>query len=139
MNSVTALLRREHPAHSDDEYSEGVQLKSPPSPTVARTATLAPRSATAQAAVAGEAAADVRTTPREVFSQMDADLVRVLEDLVYVLIDKGVISLHDLPPHAQAKLLQRHTFRERFSRQISDSRVGDFVDALDDSRFGLMR
>ncbi len=75
-------------------------------------------------------------SPDKLFNQMDAELIRVLEDLVHVLIDKGVIALTDLPPQAQAKLLKRKGFRDFVQNNGS---VEDYVDTLDDSRFGLMR
>ncbi|QXI35894.1 tryptophan synthase subunit beta [Pseudomonas promysalinigenes] len=43
--------------------------------------------------------------------QSDLDMIRVLEDLIEVLTTKGVISITDLPPGAQAKLLNRSTAR----------------------------
>ena len=78
-----------------------------------------------------------RESPRATFSKMDADLIRVLEDLVFVLIEKGVITLRDLPPQAQNKLLERRGFRDRF--QTYRAQQTDFVDVLDDSDFGLLR
>ena len=75
-------------------------------------------------------------TPREVFTRMDADLIRVIEDLAFALIEKGALSLSDLPPQAQSKLLQRRGFRDRW--QAHQAR-GDFIDTLDDSKFGFMR
>lgn len=47
--------------------------------------------------------------------QSDHEMVRVLEDLIDVLISKGVISITDLPPPAQAKLLQRTRARDTLS------------------------
>ncbi len=85
------------------------------------------------------AAADSRTSPREVFDKMDADLIRVLEDLVFVLIDKGVITLSELPPHAQAKLLNRKGFRDRLQTHVSNAHNAEFSITLDDSKFGLLR
>ena len=41
----------------------------------------------------------------------DLDLVRVIEDLIAVLIDNGVIKLTDLPRAAQRKLAQRGALR----------------------------
>ncbi len=41
----------------------------------------------------------------------DLDLIRVLEDLVEVLTDKGVIRFTDLPEAAQQKLLGRKDLR----------------------------
>ena len=56
--------------------------------------------------------------------QSDLDMIRVLEDLIEVLTAKGVISITDLPPGAQAKLLNRSTAREALgglSNLIDDS------------------
>ena len=50
------------------------------------------------------------------FSRLDADFVRVLEDVIDTLIVKHVLNLTDLPEQAQAKLLARKSFRERTSR-----------------------
>jgi hypothetical protein len=47
------------------------------------------------------------------FASMDANLVRVLEDLVDVLIDRNVIRITDLPLEAQQKLFERKHFRDR--------------------------
>jgi hypothetical protein len=78
-------------------------------------------------------------TPREAFDKMDADLIRVLEDLVFVLIDKGVITLAELPPHAQTKLLNRKGFRDRMHTHVSNAKNAEFSVTLDDSKFGLLR
>ena len=50
------------------------------------------------------------------FSQLDADFVRVIEDVIDTLIVKHVINITDLPEQAQAKLFARKSFRERVSR-----------------------
>lgn len=46
------------------------------------------------------------------FAAMDADLVRVLEDLIDVLLRRNVFRITDLPPEAQVKLFERKHFRE---------------------------
>ena len=46
------------------------------------------------------------------FATLDAGLVRVLEDLVDVLIQRNVIRVTDLPLEAQQKLFDRKHFRE---------------------------
>ena len=46
------------------------------------------------------------------FAQMDANLVRVLEDLIDALIRRNVLRITDLPSEAQAKLFDRKHFRE---------------------------
>lgn len=44
--------------------------------------------------------------------QSDLDMIRVLEDLIEVLTTKGVLSITDLPPGAQSKLLNRSKTRK---------------------------
>ena len=48
----------------------------------------------------------------------DADLARVTEDLIDVLIDRAVIQFTDLPLAAQNKLLQRRQTRANLSRRL---------------------
>lgn len=55
--------------------------------------------------------------PRDGFSRLDADFVRVIEDVIDTLIDKHVINITDLPDQAQAKLFARKSFRERISKR----------------------
>ncbi len=45
----------------------------------------------------------------------DLELVRVLEDLIAVLIDKRIIMLTDLPQAAQRKLAHRYELRSRLN------------------------
>lgn len=42
----------------------------------------------------------------------DMALIRVLEDLINTLVDKGVIMFTDLPPAARDKLLNREKIRD---------------------------
>ena len=44
--------------------------------------------------------------------QSDLEMIRVLDDLIQVLTTKGVIRVTDLPPAAQAKLMDRSQARE---------------------------
>ncbi|KRW59418.1 hypothetical protein [Pseudomonas sp. TTU2014-080ASC] len=44
--------------------------------------------------------------------QSDLDMIRVLEDLIDVLIRKGVVSITDLPEAAQSKLIGRSKARD---------------------------
>jgi hypothetical protein len=53
---------------------------------------------------------------KEDFSRLDADFVRVIEDVIDTLIVKNVINITDLPEQAQAKLFARKSFRERVSK-----------------------
>ena len=47
--------------------------------------------------------------------QADLSLARVTEDLIEVLIGKGVIAFTDLPPGAQTKLIGRQGLRTELS------------------------
>ena len=44
-------------------------------------------------------------------SETDTDMVRVLEDLIDVLVQKNIFSITDLPESAQLKLLYRKNTR----------------------------
>lgn len=46
------------------------------------------------------------------FAKLDADFVRVLEDVIDTLIAKNIINITDLPTEAQLKLFSRKTYRE---------------------------
>lgn len=46
----------------------------------------------------------------------DLAMARVLEDLINLLMDRSVIRFTDLPPGAQAKLLERQNTRASMSR-----------------------
>jgi hypothetical protein len=75
-------------------------------------------------------------SPTENFARLDADFVRVLEDVIDTLVSKNLINITDLPPEAQAKLFSRKSFRER-SSQHSLRLFGDtsFGDVIDDTQF----
>jgi hypothetical protein len=66
------------------------------------------------------------------FGRLDADFVRVLEDLIDTLIVKNVLNITDLPEQAQAKLLARKSFRERASKSALQlfERPTDFGDII---------
>lgn len=67
---------------------------------------------------------DVERFMREVASQgnplslTDAGLGRVTEDLINVLIDRGVIQFTDLPAAAQAKLSARRQTRAELTQRL---------------------
>ena len=50
------------------------------------------------------------------FASLDADFIRVIEDVIDTLISKNVINITDLPPEAQTKLFGRKGYRERASK-----------------------
>jgi hypothetical protein len=74
------------------------------------------------------------------FERLDADFVRVIEDVIDTLIVKNVINITDLPGEAQAKLFARKSFRERSARNslrlFSES---EFSTLIDDTNFGSIR
>ena len=57
-------------------------------------------------------------TPPNSLSQTDIGLARVLEDLIDVLITRGVIQFTDLPEAAQAKLLERRETRASLNNRL---------------------
>ena len=54
----------------------------------------------------------------------DLEVVRVLEDLIQVLIEKGVIQFTELPEPAQKKLLQRKRLRRSSDLTLFDDDEG---------------
>ena len=69
--------------------------------------------------------------PDQAFDQLDADFVRVIEDVIDTLIVKNILNITDLPDQAQAKLFARKSFRERVSksslRLFQPSDFGDVI------------
>ena len=65
------------------------------------------------------------------FGQLDADFVRVIEDVIDTLITKHILNITDLPEQAQAKLFARKSFRERVSkgslRLFESTEFGDVI------------
>lgn len=57
----------------------------------------------------------------------DAGLARVTEDLIDILITRGLIQFTDFPPAAQAKLLQRRQTREMIANRLKLLDDGDGV------------
>jgi hypothetical protein len=54
----------------------------------------------------------------EALSQSDTGLARVLEDVIDVLINRGVIQFTDLPDQAQQKLLERRQTRASLANRL---------------------
>jgi hypothetical protein len=61
--------------------------------------------------------------------QSDLEMIRVLDDLIQVLTSKGVIRVTDLPPAAQAKLMDRSHAREA---------LGGLDQLIDEDESGLI-
>lgn len=49
------------------------------------------------------------------FLQSDLQMVRVLEDLIDILMDKNIITITDFPQPVIDKLLARQAFRKRYA------------------------
>ena len=60
---------------------------------------------------------DSGETPEHYLSYTDKGMVRVLEDLIELLIEKHVIMPTDLPLDAQSKLTVRHRARTDLQKQ----------------------
>jgi FMN phosphatase YigB (HAD superfamily) len=58
-----------------------------------------------------EAPADIRAE----LEASDLELIRVIEDVITVLIDKRIFMLTDLPAAAQQKLARRYNLRSKLS------------------------
>lgn len=54
-------------------------------------------------------------SPAETLRETDADVIRVLEDLIDLLAEKGFIQFTELPAAAQHKLLSRQSIRKRLN------------------------
>lgn len=52
-------------------------------------------------------------------SELDAEFIRVLEDLIDALISNGSLRLTDLPPEALQKLQQRKKARQRLRDSLN--------------------
>lgn len=50
--------------------------------------------------------------------QSDLALTRVLEDLILILVHKGIINLSDLPLAAQQKLIDRRGLRQELDKEL---------------------
>lgn len=56
---------------------------------------------------------DAEMALRAYMASTDADLLRIIEDLINVLIDRNVVLLSDFPPGAQRKLMRRASIRDK--------------------------
>ena len=66
-----------------------------------------------------ELAAFLGAPEARAFGSLDAGFIRVMEDLIDVLIEKGVLRLTDLPVEAQRKLLARKDMRQRHRNALN--------------------
>ncbi len=56
---------------------------------------------------------------KDVLDRVDMEMGRVLEDLIDVLVDKGVMNFTDLPEPVQNKLLFKKTIRNSLHKDYS--------------------
>ncbi|MFD2196602.1 tryptophan synthase subunit beta like protein [Halomonas beimenensis] len=56
-----------------------------------------------------------RAGQHDEMTRSDLDFVRVLEDVIHLLMDKGVIRFTDLPDAARDKLIARQSLRSRIN------------------------
>lgn len=61
------------------------------------------------------AAGGTAQAARQQLVQSDLEMIRVIEDLIELLIQKGTILITDLPDGAQEKLMQRQKLRGMMS------------------------
>lgn len=54
------------------------------------------------------------------FDRLDADFIRVLEDVIDALTSRNLLNITDLPDIAQTKLFARKSFRERRPKNALD-------------------
>ena len=65
------------------------------------------------------------------FDRLDAEFIRVLEDVIDALTSRNLINITDLPEVAQVKLFNRRSFRERRPSSALDLfRAGDLGDVI---------
>jgi hypothetical protein len=72
-------------------------------------------------------------------SGLDAEIVRVLEDLIDTLIARNVIAVTDLPEQAPAKPFAHKSYRERAGRNAPRLFDDGFGPIIDDSQRGDLR
>ncbi len=65
------------------------------------------------------------------FDRLDAEFIRVLEDVIDALTSRNLINITDLPEVAQSKLFNRRSFRERRPSSALDLfRASDLGDVI---------
>jgi hypothetical protein len=72
--------------------------------------------------------------------ESDFGLIRVIEDLIDVLIERGVIMFTDFPEPVQRKLLERRGKRKEFSYMddLFNEESSDFLPPPDDEGEGFL-
>lgn len=74
------------------------------------------------------AAGGTALAARQQLVQSDLEMIRVIEDLIELLIQKGTILITDLPEGAQEKLMQRQKLRGMMSfMDVSSAEEDDIL------------
>ena len=60
---------------------------------------------------------------RQVLAESDLKMIRLVDDLIDLMIDKDVIKFTDLPPAAGEKYLQRQVARKRLQIIVSEDDI----------------
>jgi hypothetical protein len=79
---------------------------------------------------ASTSSADDQASIEAGFNRLDADFIRVLEDVVDALTSRNVLNITDLPEVAQTKLFARKSFRERRPKNALDLFHGNDLQPL---------
>lgn len=69
---------------------------------------------------------DLDEDGRAALEASDLDVIRVLEDLIEVLISRGLIQFTDLPEAAQSKLMKRRSLRQAGAFSLFEEDEGIF-------------
>lgn len=62
-------------------------------------------------------------TARQVLAESDLKMIRLVDDLIDLMIDKDVIKFTDLPPAAGEKYLQRQVARKRLQIVVGEDDI----------------
>ena len=75
----------------------------------------------------GVTAGQPRNITRQALLESDLTMVRVVEDLIDILVERNIIMLTDMPEAAQTKLMARRSLRGRLSGLVGlvDEQEGD--------------
>ena len=78
-----------------------------------------------------EAGGEAGSDADQGFDRLDADFIRVLEDVIDALTSRNLLNITDLPDIAQTKLFARKSFRERRPKNALDLfRPGDLDNVI---------
>jgi hypothetical protein len=62
----------------------------------------------------------VKNLAKQMLTQSDTDMIRIIEDVIDILVQKNVIQFTELPGTAQDKILSRKRFRKQIAGLLSN-------------------